>query len=92
MEGIEERKINGLTVRIKRYNCIATGNCMKVAGELFQFDEEQISSFRPEEVTINRERLIEACRVCPVGALVVIDEEGKQIVPERNSSGGEKSE
>jgi hypothetical protein len=48
---------------------------------VFEFDEERICAFRSHDVTIDRERLIEACRVCPVDALIAIDEEGKQIVP-----------
>jgi ferredoxin len=81
MEDTVEREIGGLTIRIKRYACIATGNCMKVAGNTFEFDAERVCSFRLDETTIDRERLIEACRVCPVNALIVIDEQGKQLVP-----------
>jgi ferredoxin len=81
MEDISERKIAGLTVRINRNTCIATANCMKVAEDVFEFDEERICAFRSLAVTIDRERLIEACRVCPVDALIVIDEGGQQIVP-----------
>jgi len=81
MKDIVERRISGFTVRIDRNVCIATANCMKVAEDVFEFDEEQICSFRSHEGTIDRERLIEACRVCPVDALIVIDERGEQIVP-----------
>jgi ferredoxin len=81
MEDIVESKIAGLIVRIDRNACIATGNCMKVAKNIFEFDSEQICSFRSHERTVDRERLIEACRVCPVDALTVIDEDGDQIVP-----------
>ncbi len=81
MEDMSERKIAGLTVRINRDVCIATANCMKLAGDVFEFDEERICAFGSNDVPIDRERLIEACRVCPVDALIVIDERGRQIVP-----------
>jgi ferredoxin len=81
MADMVERNIGGLTVRIRRTVCCATGNCMKIAGDVFEFDEERVCSFRSDEVTIDRERLTEACRVCPVEALLVIDEHGDQIVP-----------
>ena len=81
MENMSERRIAGLTVRINRNVCIATANCMKVAEDVFEFDEERTCAFRSQDVTIDRERLIEACRVCPVDALTVIDEAGNQIVP-----------
>ena len=81
MEDIAERKIADLTVRIERYACIASANCMKLAPDVFKFDEENICAFCPGKAKIDRERLLEACRVCPVDALIVIDEHKHQIVP-----------
>ena len=54
---------------------------MNVAPEVFEFDEEGIVSFKGEAADIQRERLTEACSVCPVDALFVIDASGKQLVP-----------
>lgn len=54
---------------------------MKVAPEVFEFDAETICSFKAAPPDIERERLIDACDVCPVDALIVIDEGGKQLVP-----------
>ena len=61
--------------------CISTSNCMKVAPEVFEFDAENICAFKADPPDIERERLIDACDVCPVDALIVIDEGGKQLVP-----------
>ncbi|MGH7411227.1 MAG: ferredoxin [Candidatus Methylomirabilis sp.] len=76
-----EREISGLTVRIDRGMCISTSNCMKVAPEVFEFDAENVCAFKANPPDIERERLIDACDVCPVDALIVIDEGGKQLVP-----------
>ena len=76
-----ERKIGDLTIRIDRGTCIGTGNCMKVAPEAFEFDAENIVAFQGNPAAIERERLIEACQVCPVDALTVIDADGNQLVP-----------
>ncbi len=76
-----ERKIRDLTVRIDRSLCISTSNCMKVAPEAFAFDDENICAFQESPPEIEQERLIDACTVCPVDALIVIDEKGKQLVP-----------
>ena len=76
-----ERKIGDLTVRIDRETCISTGNCMKVAPDVFEFDGEKICVFRGDLPAIERERMIEACHVCPVDALIVIDAGGAQLVP-----------
>ncbi|MCE5229913.1 ferredoxin [bacterium] len=81
MDDFLERKIGGLMVRIDRGQCIGTTNCIKVAGDVFVLDGERICSFVGEPARPERERLIEACRVCPVQALIVIDENGNQIVP-----------
>jgi ferredoxin len=41
-----ERKVGDVTIRIDRTRCIATSNCMNVAPEVFEYDDENISSFR----------------------------------------------
>ncbi|MFQ5962216.1 MAG: ferredoxin, partial [Candidatus Methylomirabilales bacterium] len=61
--------------------CISTSNCMKVAPEVFEFDGDNICAFKGDPPDIDRERLIDACSVCPVDALIVVDEHGKQLVP-----------
>ncbi|MFQ5882508.1 MAG: ferredoxin [Candidatus Methylomirabilales bacterium] len=76
-----ERKIRGLTIRIDRRLCISTSNCMKVAPEVFEFDDENICAYKESLPDIERERLIDACDVCPVDALIVIDENDKRLVP-----------
>jgi ferredoxin len=84
VDDLRERRIGDLTVRIDRGLCIASGNCMKLAPEVFEFDVERVCSFRDkatEGPSIDRERLLEACRVCPVDALLVFDAQGRRIVP-----------
>ncbi len=81
MEDYQERKISGLTVRIDRRTCIASENCMGLAPDLFELDATGIVTFRADAPDIDRDQLIEACDVCPVDALVVLDEDGNQIVP-----------
>lgn len=76
-----ERKISGLTVRIDRDTCISTSNCMKLAPDVFEFDAEKICAFKECPADIERERLIEACTVCPVNALIVLEADGNQLVP-----------
>jgi ferredoxin len=81
MDDFLERKIGDLTIRIDRTKCMSTSNCMKVAPDVFEFDDEKICAFKASSGEIERERLIEACGVCPVDALTVIDAEGRQLVP-----------
>jgi ferredoxin len=79
---LRERVLAGLTVRIDRNTCIASKNCIGLAPDVFELDEENIVSFRSEAPDdVERERLIEACGICPVDALSVVDEKGVRIVP-----------
>ncbi|RPI75807.1 MAG: ferredoxin [Ignavibacteriales bacterium] len=80
MNDLQEKRISGLLLKIDRSTCIATTNCKKVAPEIFELDEENIISFKGNG-DVDSERLIEACSVCPVNALYVIDKEGNQLVP-----------
>jgi ferredoxin len=81
MNDFSEKKISGLNIKIDRTTCIATTNCSKVAPEIFELDDEKIISFKKDASHIEKERIIEACSVCPVNALIAVDEKGKQMVP-----------
>ena len=81
MSDLQETKIGSLLIKIDKGTCIGTGNCIKVAPEVFEYDDEKIVSFKNERGNIEQDRLTEACSVCPVNALFAIGEDGKQIVP-----------
>lgn len=81
MKDFPEKIIKGLTIKIDRTTCIATTNCKKVAPEIFELDEENIISFINGGDDVESDRIIEACSVCPVNALYVIDKDGNQIIP-----------
>ena len=73
MADTQERRISGLTIVIERDLCIGSGNCTKLAPEVFELDATGIVTFRTrsdDAPDIDRERLAEACRVCPVDALI----------------------
>ena len=76
-----ERALSGLRVIIDREVCIASRNCIHIAFEVFALDDESVVAFKPDASDIERERLIDACRSCPVSALTVIDEQDRQLVP-----------
>lgn len=83
-----EHQIGDLTVRIKGNTCISTGNCINLAPDYFEFDDRKIVSFKDgipgpddELPEADRERIVEACSLCPVEALEVIDGDGNQLVP-----------
>jgi ferredoxin len=81
MNDIVEKKISDLTVKIERVSCIASKNCIRVAPDFFELDDENICSFKVPSAEKNEEIIKEACSVCPVNALYIFDKEDKQIVP-----------
>jgi ferredoxin len=81
MNDFVERKIIDLNVKIDRTSCIASQNCIKAAPLLFELDNERICKFLDSVEEKDKERIIEACSVCPVSALHVVGKDGKQIVP-----------
>jgi ferredoxin len=75
-----ERAVHGLRVRIDRSLCVGFGDCITEAPAAFRLDDEGIVIFlEPERV--EREQLLRACDACPVDALTVWDDEGRQLVP-----------
>ncbi len=76
-----ERKIGTITVRIQRDGCISTGACVKAAPEVFRLDSRQLATFVEPAAVIERERLVDACQFCPVGALEAVDEAGERLAP-----------
>jgi len=81
MNDFVQRKISDLLIKIERPTCIGSKNCINVAPNLFELDEDQICSFKENTEKIQKDIIVEACSVCPVQALYVIDENGKQMVP-----------
>jgi ferredoxin len=75
------RKIGDLTVRIDREMCIGSGNCIKVAPDLFELDDSSVCIFTPAAESVPRPKVLDACEVCPVQALIVTDSTGKQLLP-----------
>lgn len=78
---IEECTIGDLTVQVDRLLCVGFGDCIDLAPDAFEFDDEGIATLRDGASETDRQRLLDACECCPVDALIVLDEEGRQVVP-----------
>jgi ferredoxin len=76
----DERVIAGLTVRIDRTLCVGFGDCVTLAPDAFELDDEGIAVFRAGAPAL-RAVLLAACDACPVDAITVLDENGVQLVP-----------
>ena len=78
---IEEHQVAGLTVKVDRLICVGFETCVEVAPDLFEMDEEGIAIFTSDTSEVDKETVLEACKECPVDALVVLDASGNQLHP-----------
>lgn len=67
-------------VRVDRLLCIGTADCVAIAPNTFELDSESKSVVKKQNGDSD-EKILEAAKVCPVLAIIVEDEEGKQIFP-----------
>ena len=77
----EERAVGGLRIRIDRLLCVGFEDCVEVAPQVFRMGDDGIATFIDDPQPIARERLIDACRVCPVDALTAVAEDGTTVAP-----------
>jgi ferredoxin len=76
----DERVVHGLRVRIDRSLCVGFGDCITEAPGAFELDEDGVVVFVAPDA-VEREQFLRACDACPVDALTVWDEDGRQLVP-----------
>lgn len=81
MNETQERRISGLTIVIDRDVCVGSDTCTKVAPEVFELDADCIVTFRQDAPDIERDRLVKACKICPVDALTATDADGQRLAP-----------
>lgn len=68
-------------VKIDRNLCIGAGSCVAIAPLAFTLDNEAKAIVLPGSSTADDNLLLEAAKACPVAAILVYDETGKQIFP-----------
>lgn len=66
---------------VDRNLCIGAGSCVAVAPLAFALDNEAKAIVLPTVNDTTDDVLLESARACPVAAIFVHDETGKQIFP-----------
>jgi ferredoxin len=69
-----------LKVRIDRDLCIGVGNCVAFAPTVFKLDDEN-KAIVLDPASVDEATLLEAAESCPENAIIVEDDEGKQLYP-----------
>ncbi|OIP80440.1 MAG: cytochrome [Parcubacteria group bacterium CG08_land_8_20_14_0_20_48_21] len=69
-------------IEVDRDACISISNCVAIAPNVFQLDDEGKAYVVKTDGDLP-ETILEAAKSCPVDAIILKDEQGKQIWPEK---------
>jgi ferredoxin len=75
------RKIRSLTMRIDRNLCIGAATCIAIAPKAWSLDDEAKAIILDTASEETDQTLIEAAKGCPVAAIFITDDTGKQVFP-----------
>ena len=75
------RKIRTLTMKIDRSLCIGAATCVAIAPKAWELDNEAKAIILDTADQESDETLLEAAKGCPVMAIIITDENGKQQYP-----------
>ena len=67
-------------VKVIRDKCIGAASCVAIAPKTFKLDEEQKAVVLSQTDDADDDKLL-AAQSCPTAAIIVTDENGKQIWP-----------
>lgn len=76
-----KRKIRTLTMRIDRNLCIGAATCVAIAPKAWALDNEAKAIILDTADQESDATLLEAAKGCPVMAIFITDDTGKQIFP-----------
>lgn len=80
-QGSGPKKINNWTVHVDRNLCIGAASCVAVAPQTFVLDNEAKAIILDSAKSEDPQVIMDAAKACPVAAIIVKDETGKQIFP-----------
>jgi ferredoxin len=76
-----KKTVRGLTMKIDRNLCIGAATCIAIAPKAWAFDDEAKAIILDTCDEETDEILLEAAQACPVMAIVITDQNGKQLFP-----------
>jgi len=75
------RKVGKVTITVDRNLCIGAASCVAVAPKTFALDNEAKAVILDTAAEDSFETLLDSAKSCPVAAIIIHDENGKQIYP-----------
>ena len=70
-----------MKIKIDRDLCIGAGTCVALAPNTFELDDELKAALKKGPKKDSDEDIIAAAKSCPTLAIILEDEQGKQIYP-----------
>lgn len=77
---MDQKPLKISKIEIDRDLCIGAAPCVTVAPGVFQLDEEN-KAYIVDPKAADDETILLAAQACPVQAIKIFDEDGKQIFP-----------
>jgi ferredoxin len=75
------RKVRKLTMHINQDMCIGAATCVALAPKAWALDDQAKAIILDTAEAESDEALLEAAKGCPVMAITITDETGKQLFP-----------
>ncbi len=69
-----------MNARVDRDLCIGAANCVAIAPTVFQLDDER-KAIILDVSSVDEDTLMEAAESCPTSAIIVEEDDGRQIFP-----------
>lgn len=69
-----------MRVRVDRELCSGAGNCVVLAPTVFKLDRRK-KAVVLDASSVDEDTLLEAAKSCPESAIIIEDDEGRQIYP-----------
>jgi ferredoxin len=69
-----------MKVKVDRELCIGVGNCVAIAPGVFKLDQQN-KAVVAEAHSVDEKTLWEAAESCPENAIILEDDEGRQLYP-----------
>jgi len=74
-------KAGRLTITVDRNLCIGAATCVAVAPKTFALDNEAKAIILDTASQDSEQAIIDGAKACPVAAITILNESGKQIYP-----------
>ncbi len=69
-----------MKIKVDRDTCVGIGNCVAVAPTVFQLDTER-KAVVLDPNSVGEDKIMNAAESCPVSAIIVEDDNGRQVYP-----------